>query len=166
MDWDQAYRAHQADVFGYLYNRTGGDAELSRDLTQDVFVRAMHYEGRFTYDDGRGVGPWLTTIARNLLFDHFRSSQVRREIAHDDMHDLDGATASTEDQVLATLDCAGVLEAVARLLPEQREALVLHYWGRWSDAQIGRRLDRSADAVKMLKHRARRSLRRRLEAVA
>lgn len=166
MDWETAYRNHQPAVFGYLYHRTSGNTELARDLAQDVFVRAMRCEAQFRYDDGRGIGPWLTTIARNLLLDHFKSGPARREVLHDDLHDLDRAVASTEDLVIADLDADGVLAAVAGLLPEQREAMVLQYWGRWSDAQIGDRLGREVGAVKMLKHRARLNLRRRLAAVA
>lgn len=166
MDWDQLYREHQDAVFGFLYRKTSGNTDLARDLTQDVFVRALRSQHTFT-DRGPGVLPWLFTIARNLVYDHYRSPRLQREALVEDIFDeWAPVTAGVDGEVLSHLDSAGVRSAVARLLPDQREAIVLQYWGDWSDDQISRRLNRRRGAVKTLKVRARGELRRRLGAVA
>lgn len=167
MDWDKAYRAHQGEVFGYIYRRTSGNTDLARDLTQDVFVRAMRYEAQYRYDDGRGVGPWLMTIARNIVADHYKRSSTHREALVPEFFDewVEVAPAA-EVEVFAALDGTAMRRAVERLIPHQREAVVLQYWGRWSNEQISEHMGLNVGAVKTLTYRARRTLQRRLQAVA
>jgi RNA polymerase sigma-70 factor (ECF subfamily) len=165
MDWEQAYRDHHTDVFRYLYGRCGRSRELARDLAQDVFVRGMRSERLFRYDDGRGVLPWLLTIARNLLADHFRRATHRPETLVAEVLD-ETAVPSAESLALDGLDAAVVLAAVARLEPEAREAIVLSYWGGWPDARIGERLGMNPRTVITRRYRARQALKPRLAEVA
>src|SRR5262245_31681491 len=52
--------------------RIVGDPELAREVLQDTFLRS--WEGRETYDPGRGRVPWwLMGIARNRAIDVLRS---------------------------------------------------------------------------------------------
>lgn len=161
MDWDQAYRTHHAEVFRYLYYRTG-NRELAADLTHDVFVRAIKAQDRFT-DDGRGLGPWLATIARNLLVDHYRAPRRQREDLVDTIADDQLTQPSAESAVLTTVD---VLRAVAGLEVEQREAVLLSYWADLPDAQIAARMGCNTRTVNTRRYRAREVLRRRLAGVA
>lgn len=165
MDWDKAYRDHHGMVFAFLYHRSRGNRELSRDLTQDVFVRAMRAQHQFT-DRGAGVEPWLITIARNLLVDHIKSAQFQREYLHDDMRDADRQLPSAEDLVLRSEQGSQVRAAMRALTATQREALLLHYWQGLSMVQIGARQYCSDSAVKAVLRRARQSLSRQLAEVA
>lgn len=47
------------------------DSHLAEDLLADTFVRALERIDRFTWQ-GRGMGPWLMRIAKNLALDHLR----------------------------------------------------------------------------------------------
>ncbi len=52
--------------------RIVGDPELAREVLQDTFLRC--WDGRETYDAGRGRVPWwLMGIARNRAIDLLRS---------------------------------------------------------------------------------------------
>ena len=90
-------RAQQGDVnaFGELYDRYTqvvfrfvlsrvGNYALAEDITSDTFVRAWRRLETFTWQ-GRDVGGWLITIARNLVADHFASAGYRREVATEDV---------------------------------------------------------------------------------
>lgn len=164
MDWDQAYRQHHREVFAHLYRRTSGNKELARDLTQDVFLRAMRSERQFS-DHGRGLMPWLTTIAQNLLADHWKSPKRHREDLVEELPD-DRAVRSAEADALDRLRTVEVMQAVARLDPEQRDPIVLSYWGRWTDERIGQLLGVPARTVNTRRYRARQHLRNRLAGVA
>lgn len=165
MDWDAAYRQHHGDVFAMLYRRTSGNRELARDLAQDTFVRAIKGAHAFT-DTGRGIGPWLMTIAGNLLRDHWKSSRFHLEHVTDDLRAADRELVSAEEEMLERLHSAEVMRAVARLAPEQREAMVLYYWGRWSDERIGQRLGVNQRTVLTRRYRARQALKPRLAELA
>jgi RNA polymerase sigma-70 factor (ECF subfamily) len=166
MDWEQAYRDNQPEVFAFLYTRCGRNAALAEDLTQDTFVRAIRAQKQFT-DDGRGVIPWLTTIARNLLADHFKSHRARRDVTVESLlDDWTEAEPAAEAAVMEQLTAETVMRAVGRLNPDQREAVVLSYWGRWPDERIGRLTGVTARTVNTRRFRAREILRRRLAEVA
>lgn len=164
MDWDKAYRDHHAEVFAHLYHRSRGNTELARDLAQDVFVRAMRAERQFT-DGGRGLMPWLTTIAQNLLADHWKRASTQREALVDEFHD-DSMVPSAEAAVIEQWRAETVMAAVARLDEPQRDAVVLSYWGRWPDERIARLTGVSPRTVNTRRWRAREVLRRQLAEVA
>jgi RNA polymerase sigma-70 factor (ECF subfamily) len=164
MDWEKAYRDHHREIFAHLYRRSGGNTELARDLTQDVFVRAMRSEKQFS-DHGRGLMPWLTTIAQNLLADYWKSPKRHREDLVEELPD-DRTVRSAEADALERLRAAEVMRAVARLDPEQRDPIVLSYWGCMPDEQIGRLLGVNTRTVNTRRYRGRQHLRYRLAEVA
>ena len=57
------------EVIGYIYKRTF-DKELSKDLTQETFLRALKYLGTY-----KGKSPfifWLLRIATNVINLYYR----------------------------------------------------------------------------------------------
>lgn len=78
----ELYRLYQPLVFTYVVRRVAAGArrEIAEDITSAVFMRALNNIARFTWQ-GRDVGAWLITIARNLVADHFKSAYNRLSIA-------------------------------------------------------------------------------------
>jgi RNA polymerase sigma-70 factor (ECF subfamily) len=74
-------------VFRFVYFRVG-NRQLAEDLTSDTFLRALKRIGSFTWQ-GRDLGAWLVTIARNLVADHFKSGRYRLEVTTGDVLDAD-----------------------------------------------------------------------------
>src|SRR6185312_4731566 len=84
-----AAQAGDREAFGRLYGRYVGpvgrflsarvaDRALAEDLTSETFTRALRRIDSVR-DQGRDVGAWLSTIARNLVLDHVKSSRHRLE---------------------------------------------------------------------------------------
>jgi RNA polymerase sigma-70 factor (ECF subfamily) len=74
----QLYDRYVDQIYRYLLFRVG-TRELAEDLTSETFLRALRGITSVSYQ-GRDVGAWFVTIARNLLLDHVKSSRYRREI--------------------------------------------------------------------------------------
>lgn len=150
------YARYQPQIYTYLWRHTH-NRELSEDLTNDVFVRALARIGTFTWR-GSDFGAWLATIARNLLLDHYKSARYRREAPTGDMYGQDLAVGDIGEQVTEYLTRTDVLaelrKALAGLTPDQWECLWLRYWHDLPFGEIGQRMDRSMSAAKMLKERA------------
>ena len=70
-------------VYRYVYYRVGSHP-LAEDLTSETFLRALRRLGSFTWQ-GKDVGAWFVTIARNLVADHYKSSRYRLELTTDDV---------------------------------------------------------------------------------
>jgi RNA polymerase sigma-70 factor (ECF subfamily) len=152
----QVYDAYVDSVYRYLYYRVGSHA-LAEDLTSETFLRALRRIDSFSWQ-GKDIGAWFTTIARNLVADHVKSSRFKLEVPTADMLDADRADAGIEAEVLGRLQSAALLDAVRKLKPEQQECVVLRFLQGLSVAETAEVLGRSEGAVKQLQLRAVRAL--------
>ena len=150
------YDRYVDQIYRYLYYRVGSHA-LAEDLTSETFLRALRRIDSFTYT-GKDIGAWFTTIARNLVTDHVKSSRFKLEVSTADMLDADRGDDGIETQVIERLRDAALLDAVRRLKPEQQECIVLRFLQGLSVAETSAVMGRSEGAVKQLQLRAVRAL--------
>ncbi len=151
-------------VFRFIYFRVG-NRPLAEDLTSDTFLRALRRISSFTWQ-GRDLGAWLVTIARNLVADHFKSGRYRLEVATGDVLDADqadrGPEGSPEAAVVDHITNVTLLTAVKQLNPEQQECIVLRFLHGFSVAETAQVMGKNEGAIKALQYRAVRALHRLL----
>jgi RNA polymerase sigma-70 factor (ECF subfamily) len=160
----QIYDRYVDAVYRYLYYRVGSP-QLAEDLTSETFVRALRRIDSFHWQ-GKDIGAWFVTIARNLVADHFKSSRFRLEVSTGDILDAahagsvnqGGVNPGTEDLVLDHLRNAELLGAVKQLKTDQQECIVLRFLQGLSVAETADVMGRSEGAIKQLQLRAVRSL--------
>jgi RNA polymerase sigma-70 factor, ECF subfamily len=158
------YDRYVDTVFRFIYFRVG-NRPLAEDLTSDTFLRALKRIGSFTWQ-GRDLGAWLVTIARNLVADHFKSGRYRLEITTGDVLDADredrGPEGSPENAVVDHITNVALLTAVKQLNPEQQECIVLRFLQGFSVAETAQAMGKNDGAIKALQYRAVRALARLL----
>ncbi|WP_446745471.1 RNA polymerase sigma factor [Silvibacterium acidisoli] len=134
MAWAELVKAHHRRIYALCYRFTGSphDAE---DLTQDVFIKV--YGNLSAFDLSRGsFQTWLTTLARNLLVDHFRRSRNQRvtdsmdagwdEAAEQPVADRLMASGPNQHDHAAQQEIAKMVQqALTKISPELREAVIL-----------------------------------------
>jgi len=143
-------------VHRYVYHRVG-DRATAEDVTSETFVRALRRIDSLSFQ-GRDVGAWLVTIARNIVLDHVKSSRYRLEVATADMRDADQATDGPEDAVVAHLTNRELLACVQQLGSEQQECIVLRFIHGLSVSETAEIMGKKDGAIKALQHRAVRRL--------
>ena len=72
----ELYRRHARRLMGFFFRQMNGDEALSADLTQDAFMRVWTARQKFT---GRNFHTWMLTISYNLLKNHYRHDEHRKE---------------------------------------------------------------------------------------
>lgn len=158
------YDRYADTVFRFIYFRVS-TRQTAEDLTSETFLRALRRIGSFTWQ-GRDLGAWLVTIARNLVADHFKSGRYRLEVSTAEVLDADsperGPEGSPESAVVDKLTNQTLLEAVKRLNPEQQECIVLRFLQGFSVAETAQTMGKNEGAIKALQYRAVRSLARLL----
>jgi RNA polymerase sigma-70 factor, ECF subfamily len=133
--WEELVGQIGRRVYNICYRFTGSN-EQADDLTQEVCIRM--YRSLDSFDPERAAFmTWVTTIARNLLVDHFRKTQYDRRTssldtspaAEDDDLSLGeripDSRPSPEARVHSRETQAMVQQALQRLSPELREAVIL-----------------------------------------
>jgi RNA polymerase sigma-70 factor (ECF subfamily) len=152
----QLYDHYVNGIFRLAYYRLNSKP-LAEDITAETFVRALRSISTFTWQ-GKDFGAWLTTIARNLITDHYKSSRQRLELVVDAVPERTDAGPGPEAEVLANLSTADLMRAVRALPPEQRDCVLMRFMEGLSIAETAQVLERSEGAVKQLQLRAVRNL--------
>ncbi len=152
----ELYDHYVTMVHRYVYHRVG-DRATAEDVTSETFVRALRRIDSLSFQ-GRDVGAWLVTIARNIIRDHVKSSRYRLEVATADMRDADRATDGPEDAVIAHLTNQQLLACVQQLGSEQQECIVLRFLHGMSVSETAQIMGKKDGAIKALQHRAVRRL--------
>src|SRR5262245_64836665 len=95
----QLYDHYVDSIHRYLYFRLSS-ISLADDLTSETFFRALRGIGSFRWQ-GKDFGAWLTTIARNLVTDHYKSSRARLEIVADQLPERPAEMKGPEEGAMA-----------------------------------------------------------------
>jgi RNA polymerase sigma-70 factor (ECF subfamily) len=150
---------YRRPLFGYLHRMLGCAAE-AEDVFQETFLRVVKHRTRF--EDGKRVRPWIYAIASNLVKNVYRSRGYREKTSLDGDEatgeSLSGRLAAISTAPLdeaANAERAGhVREAVARLAPVSRDALVLFYFQGLAYEEIAQALEVPLGTVKSRIHNA------------
>jgi len=133
--WEELVQRYHRRIYNICY-RFAGSADDAQDLTQEVFIKM--YRTLNTYDMERGAFmTWVTTMARNLLVDHFRKTKQDRvtdslDVAPSEREDAMPLSEQLPDTA-ATPDARAqsqqvgqtVHRALQKLSPDLREAVIL-----------------------------------------
>ncbi|RDI29979.1 sigma-70 family RNA polymerase sigma factor [Lentzea flaviverrucosa] len=144
-------------VFRYVLFRVGGDRAFAEDVTSETFLRALRSIASVSYQ-GRDVGAWFVTIARNIVFDHVKSSRYRLEVTTAELQDNREETSGPEQEVMTEATNAELLRCVSQLGDDQRECITLRFIEGKTVSEVAQLMDRNEGAVKALQHRAVRRL--------
>jgi len=136
--WQELVVSQHRRIYAICYRFTGSGTD-AEDLTQEVFLKL--YRNLASFDVERGsFQTWITTLARNLLVDHFRRTRLERasdSLAASYSGDNDGARVAnrmaelTDPHPSPETHAAGmelrvrIQQALAQLSPELREAVIL-----------------------------------------
>jgi RNA polymerase sigma-70 factor, ECF subfamily len=133
--WQQLVASQHRRIYAICYRFTGSGSD-AEDLTQEVFLKL--YKNLASFDTQKGsFQTWITTLARNLLVDHFRRTRLERASESLDASfdgEEDGPTMAdrladpgqSQEQHVAGLELkVRVQNALKQLSPELREAVIL-----------------------------------------
>ena len=122
----EAYRRFAALVFG-LCRRVLNDDALAEDVAQEVFVFLWQHPDRF--DPARGsLRSWLALLAHRRSVDRVRA-ETRRSRAETRLDRSTALANEANDYLTAHWLSGRVRSALHQLPAEQRQAIVLAYYG-------------------------------------
>ena len=165
--FDALYRRYLAQVYSYAYYELG-DHHEAEDATERTFLAALtnlsRFEERARPADGEGASTfrvWLFQIARNTIANQ-RRSRRRHPQAPLEAAALVADPFDLERHAAARDEASAAWNAVGRLPADRRRAIVLRFVEEMSTAEIAGVLGRSEGAVRVLIHRALRTVARDL----
>lgn len=140
-------------VYGYLLRRCGSTS-VAEDLTSETFLAAVARVRQGTPPSA----PWLMTIARNKLVDHWRRQErgerhlrLTSPLTEPAAVDVDGSVSSFDPDV--------GIDVLHALGPHHRAALSLRYLDGLAVPHVAAVLGRSVHATEALLQRAKHAFR-------
>lgn len=148
---EQLYERYNRPIFS-LALMIVGDRATAEEITLDVFLRVWQKAGLYRAEQAR-VSTWLTHIARHHAIDVLRRRGVRPDqsaLNWDEITPLTGAapTPDPQEQAEHSLRRARIQAAIARLPAEQKQALILAYFGGYTQTQIAEMLKQPLGTIK------------------
>jgi RNA polymerase sigma-70 factor (ECF subfamily) len=166
--FEALYRKYLAQVYSYAFYELR-DHHEAEDATERTFLAALsnlsRFEERARPADGEGASTfrvWLFQIARNAVAER-RRRQRRRAEAPLEAASTVAASIDIEGDAALRDEAAAAWHAVGRQPDDRRRALILRFVDEMSTEEIAGVLGRSEGAVRVLIHRALRSVARDLD---
>ena len=144
-------------MYGTAVLMTGNQA-VAEEAVQEAFLSAWRGIGGFKR--GRPPKPWLMRILVNQVMDGRRKRSVPT-VPLADVGPGDAPSAPDESEAFGNRTV--VREALAHLVPEQQQVVVLRYFAELTVPEVARSIGVREGTVKSRLHRALRRLRERLE---
>ncbi len=146
------YHRHSGRIYEYLKSKIG--VELAQELLQETFARI--HKSRDKYNALYPFLPWVFTVARNILFDHFKKAETQT-VSNSYPLEIDELASESDLSEYGAFD---QLEVALSILPDpQRRALKLRYLDDWTFEKIAKEFDTTPQNVRQLISRGLRKVR-------
>jgi RNA polymerase sigma-70 factor, ECF subfamily len=155
----EIWQAHAPAVAGYF--RAHGIDEAD-DLTSEVFLGVFAKIKTFRGDDD-DLRAFVFSVAHHRWVDEMRRRARRGPTDPYDVETDPRSVPSAETDALDRIDSNRARELVAALPPDQREVMMLRFFGDLTLEQTATAVGKRLEAVKALQHRALTRLRKILE---
>ena len=139
-DFDALFREAGSGVFRTLYAYTGGRRDIAEEAMAEAFARALARSNTI-----RDPVAWIYRTAFRLANDELRAERRR------------GPALS--DVEAPPPELSGLMDALRKLSPNQRAAIVMRHVLDLDIAEIARRMGTATPTVRVHLHRGRKRLR-------
>lgn len=142
--------------FIYRYTR---DIYLAQDLAQDAFVEVLVHKERFRA--GTSFKTYLFTIGRNKAVDYIRKNQ--KYVFTEEAGEYLEPVAGLLETVIQNEEKIKLYEKLYELKSEYQAVILLVDFEEMSYQEAAKVMDKSLGQIKVLVHRARKSLARKMK---
>lgn len=160
--FERIYELHSSRVYGLCLRMVRNPAE-AEDLTQETFL--LVFRKLPTFRGESAFSTWLYRLAVNVVLMSLRKRQVPLdELENQEPTRIEERVAFTDNYLIAVGDRLSLNRAVVRLTPVYRTVFVLHDVQGFNHVEIAGMMDYSVGTSKAYLHRARKQLRKFLQA--
>ena len=147
MTTKEAWDTYSSDIKRFIISKTN-DSNIADDILQDTFIK-VHTKLHTLRDDDK-LKPWLFSVARYTVLDHFKTSKIKVELNDFEAEDTTLNPEHTEK------DC---LRGILVNLPKKyREPIFLSDIMGLKQKEVAERLNLSLPTVKSQIQRARKQI--------
>lgn len=157
--FSKIYDQFVTQIYRYVFFKVPKDDV--EDIVETVFLKAWENIDQYSSQVSKSFSSWLFRIAHNLVVDHYRFAQNHPE---DSLHEFveiiqdERVEHNPLKRAKRELDKDIVRKALDRLSDNHRQIIVLKFLNELENPEIARILDKSEGSLRILQHRALKSL--------
>lgn len=156
-DFADLYSKYSVKIERFI-NKKVNDQALAADLTSRVFEKALKNLDSFKWQ-GVSFGSWLYRIARNTVYDYFRTSKSnRKETLEEELIENTASGTDVEDSILRDQREVKLYEVIGSLSEKDQYLLYYKYFEELDNRSIAGKLDMSEQNVATKLHRIRKKM--------
>lgn len=159
MDFETIYLTYKDDVYRFLYKLCHGQADLADDLTQETFLKVYLNIDKFRGDSQ--FKTWLFAIAKRAFLTSLRKNRVAEVDV--DLFEVWDERANQVSQLEKRELLADSLEVVFSLPEPMKLVVIARLYTEAPYETIAKDLGISLSSAKVLFHRARKLIKKRLK---
>lgn len=138
--FDTLLNRHQQRVYSYILHIVK-DEELSDDIFQETFVKAIMTIKQGRYTESGKFSAWISRIAHNLIIDFYRQEKSENTVSADNedtdlLNRRDLCDDNIEDQMVTEQIHTDIRRLIKALPESQREVLIMRYYKDMSFKEI------------------------------
>ena len=145
----QLYDRYNRLVFSLAFTIVN-DRATAEEITLDVFMRVWQKAGTYRADQAK-VSTWLTHITRHHAIDVLRRRAVRSDqyaVQWEEIVYTESPQQDPQESAELSLRRERVQAALAQLPPDQKQAILLSYFGGLTQSQIAETLKQPLGTIK------------------
>lgn len=154
---DEIYREQAQTVFRFLYSHTR-NSDLSEELTQETFLRAM--KSLHKYNGNCKISVWLCQIAKHILYQEYEKSNKTKTTELTE--NIEFSKNSTEDLIVSSENKKDIYKMIQSLDDKTKEVMYLRLTGDLSFKEIGEILSKTESWARVTFFRGKSKIIRRL----
>jgi RNA polymerase sigma-70 factor (ECF subfamily) len=156
MSFGELYDAYYPRILKYVVRRVA-DVRVGRDITSEVFFKALKHLHTFTWRDV-SFSSWLYKIANNEIYTYYRSLKYTPSLdAYDDIADkqnIEKELIEAEEALQEQTQFLEIQKHIAALDIKYQEVIHLRYFEKKKIGEIAEILGKNENTIKSLLSRA------------
>lgn len=163
--FSKIYDQYIDKIYRFVFLKVSSQ-EIAQDITSETFLRGWKaFQKSKTVDNKKKIEnpqAFLYQIARNLIVDFYREKGKIQIVSAEYTQIIDPQTNLEEEALLAS-DVDMVKLALANIREEYQEVIIWRYLDELSIPEMAETLNKSEEAVRVMLHRALKSLKNELK---
>ena len=142
-------------VYGFLMSLTGGDHDLTEELAQETFYRAVKNSSSFKGESK--VVTWLCQIARYTFYQYVDKKKKRNEVSFEEQEIVSTGT-TVEEQIASEERKLEIYGLIQKLPNSMKEVFLYRLTGDLSFREIGNICGKTENWARVTYYRAKQQL--------
>ena len=158
-EFSQIYDGCVDKIYRFVYFKVNSE-DIAQDICSETFLRGWQAlsGGEKAIDNPQA---FLYQIARNLVIDHYRE-KGKNQIIPIDVIPITDTDINLEETAAKNSDIELIRTCLTDLKEDYQEMVIWHYIDDYSIPEIAQMTDKSEGAVRVMLHRALKSLKNRV----